>query len=112
MKMLLRYACLVKEFTKDNFFKRVYDVVARIPPGRVISYGQIAALLGDPRAARTVGWALSACPEALPWQRVVKADGSITGGQWAELRRTLLVDEGVEFLSDGRVDMSTYGWRG
>ena len=102
----------MKNPANNNFFKRVYDIVARIPPGKVISYGQIAALLGNPRAARTVGWAISKCPEALPWQRVVKADGSVTGGTWAGLRRILLADEGVNFLPDGRVDMSKHGWRG
>ncbi len=94
-----------------NFFDKVYEIVAQIPYGKVVSYGQIAALLGNPRAARSVGWALSACPEELPWQRVVKADGSVTGGVWAERRRALLQDEGVEFLPDGRVDMKACSWR-
>ena len=95
---------------KDNFFERVYEIVAQIPYGKVISYGQIAAALGKPGAARSVGWALSACPEDLPWQRVVKADGSITGGAYSELRRELLTSEGVEFLLDGRVDMHEHAW--
>ncbi|MDR1357982.1 MAG: MGMT family protein [Coriobacteriales bacterium] len=96
--------------TDNTFFKRVYALVAQVPRGRVVSYGQIAALLGNPRAARSVGWALSACPEELPWQRVVKADGSVTGGVWAELRRELLGEEGVDFLPDGRVDMDACRW--
>ena len=50
------------------------------------------------------------CPDELPWQRVVKADGGIAGGGWAELRRALLEDEGVAFLPDGRVDMVRCGW--
>ncbi|MDR1088477.1 MAG: MGMT family protein [Coriobacteriales bacterium] len=96
--------------TESTFFKRVYGIVAQIPRGRVVSYGQIAARLGRPRGARSVGWALSVCPEELPWQRVVKADGSVTGGVWTELRRELLADEGVEFLLDGRVDMDACRW--
>ena len=95
-----------------SFFERVYKIVAKVPYGRVISYGQIARMLGHPRAARTVGWALSVCPEALPWQRVVKADGSIAGGGFAELRRTMLVEEGVKFRVDGRVDMDACEWDG
>jgi methylated-DNA-protein-cysteine methyltransferase-like protein len=95
-----------------GFFERVYAVLARIPSGKVISYGQIAVYLGAPRSARMVGWALSACPEDLPWQRVVYADGSIGGGSWADLRRQLLVDEGVVFLPDGRVDMARHAWKG
>ena len=97
---------------EDSFFDQVYKIVAKIPYGRVISYGQIAHMLGHPRAARTVGWALSVCPENLPWQRVVKADGAIAGGGFAELRRTLLIEEGVPILSDGRVDMDACEWDG
>jgi methylated-DNA-protein-cysteine methyltransferase-like protein len=97
---------------KQSFFTQVYAVVGMIPYGRVASYGQIARMLGRPRAAREVGWALSNCPEELPWQRVVKADGSITGGVHAEIRRALLAEEGVAFLSDGRVDMEAHRWEG
>ena len=95
-----------------SFFDRVYEIVAQIPRGAVVSYGQIARMLGAPRAARTVGWALSACPEELPWQRVVRADGAIAGGGFAELRRAMLLEEGVPFLPDGRVDMDACEWEG
>ena len=89
----------------NPFFEQVYAVVERIPHGRVVSYGQIAHMLGRPRAAREVGRAMRCCPERLPWQRVVMADGSITGGVYADIRRALLEAEGVTFLPDGRVDM-------
>jgi hypoxanthine-DNA glycosylase len=69
-------------------------------------------MLGRPRAAREVGWAMSNCPDELPWQRVVMADGSITGGECAAARRALLRDEGVPFLPDGRVDMEACAWDG
>jgi len=101
--------------TKDSgttFFDQIYGIVEKIPYGKVVSYGQIARMLGSPRAARTVGWALSECPEHLPWQRVVKADGSIAAGGYEELRRTLLLEEGVAFLHDGRVDMEACAWDG
>jgi len=62
-------------------------------------------MLGSPRAARQVGRAMRLCPERLPWQRVVKMDGSIAGGESADLRRAMLEAEGVAFLPDGRVDM-------
>ncbi|MCL2421540.1 MAG: MGMT family protein [Defluviitaleaceae bacterium] len=90
------------------FFKQVYEVVERIPYGKVVSYGQIAWALGSPRAARQVGWAMRHCPEHLPWQRVVKADGTITGGMFAEIRKGMLESEGVTFLPDGRVDMKAH----
>ena len=93
-----------------TFFAEVYDVVRRIPLGKVVSYGQIARCLGNPRAARQVGWAMRSCPEGLPWQRVVMADGSIAGGGYAELRRALLEAEGVLFLPDGRIDLTACRW--
>ena len=86
-------------------------LVEQIPYGRVASYGQIARMLGNPRAARQVGWAMHCCPAHLPWQRVVKADGSIAGGMAPELRRSLLQAEGVRFLPDGRVDMRRCCWK-
>jgi len=92
----------------NPFNQQVYAIVEQIPHGKVVSYGQIARMLGRPRAAREVGWAMRVCPEGLPWQRVVMADGSITGGVYAELRKALLESEGVAFLPDGRVDMEKY----
>lgn len=94
----------------NPFFEQVYTVVEQIPYGKVTSYGQIARLLGRPRAAREVGRAMHCCPEHLPWQRVVMADGSITGGTFADMRRSALQNEGVGFLPDGRVDMALYRW--
>ncbi len=94
----------------DAFFTRVYGIVAQIPCGSVLSYGDIAAMLGAPRAARQVGWAMRCCPDELPWQRVVRQDGTIAGGGYAETRRALLKAEGVTFLPDGRVDMRRHRW--
>ncbi|MCL2857630.1 MAG: MGMT family protein [Oscillospiraceae bacterium] len=91
----------------NPFFKQVYAVVERIPHGKVMSYGQIALMLGSPRGARQVGWAMRCCPGHLPWQRVVMADGSIAGGLYADIRKSLLEAEGVVFLPDGRIDMKT-----
>jgi methylated-DNA-protein-cysteine methyltransferase-like protein len=93
----------------NPFFAQVYAVVEQIPCGKVVSYGQIARMLGRPRAAREVGWAMRCCPEGLPWQRVVMADGSITGGIYADMRKLLLEAEGAIFLPDGRVDMKQSG---
>ena len=94
------------------FFEQVYAIVEKIPYGTVASYGQIARMLGRPRAAREVGWAMRCCPDHVPWQRVVMADGSITGGVYADLRRAILETEEVAFLPDGRVDMDACRWRG
>lgn len=94
-----------------SFSARVYEIVARVPRERVVSYGQIALMLGAPRAARQVGRAMRFCPEELPWHRVVKADGAIADGGHSELRRALLVSEGIPFTADGRVDMAACRWR-
>ena len=97
-----------------GFFDRVYDLVEQIPLGRVATYGQIATLLGVPRGARAVGWALRALPEprqrAVPWHRVVGARGRISpragGGPLVQRRR--LRAEGVRFRG-GRVDLARHG---
>ena len=89
----------------DSFFQSVYAVVAAIPYGRVITYGDIAKAIGYPRRARFVGFAMRVCPGELPWHRVVKADGSIAGVDFAPVREMLLRKEGVPFLPDGRVDL-------
>ena len=94
----------------NTFSSQVYHIVAQIPCGKVVSYGQIARILGSPRAARQVGWAMRHCPEHLPWQRVVMADGSVTGGAFADERRARLKAEGVVFLDGGRVDMELCRW--
>lgn len=95
----------------DPFFKAVYELVARVPRGKVVSYGQVGRLLGYPRSARQVGRAMRHCPDGLPWQRVVMADGAITGGLYAPLRRAMLEEEGITFLPDGRVDMQAHRWQ-
>ena len=96
-----------------SLHRRIYSVVARIPRGRVATYGQIAALAGLPRHARMVGQALHASPEDsdLPWQRVINSQGKISERPGAERQRTLLEEEGVIFVKD-KVDMKKYGWRG
>lgn len=99
------------------FFDQVHQVVRCIPAGKVATYGQIARLLGQPRAARTVGWALRAAPEGsdLPWQRVINARGTVSfgaGTPGAELQRALLEAEGIVFDEQGRVDLKVHGWEG
>lgn len=96
----------------SDFFEQVYAIVARIPYGKVVSYGEISWMLGRPRSAREVGRAMRCCPEKLPYHRVVRADGSITGGAHAEIRKILLENEGVAFLPGGRVDMKAHRWSG
>lgn len=104
---------------KLGFNERVYRVVRCVPRGMVASYGDIAAVLGSPRAARQVGWALSALEddrvavaERVPWHRIIRVSGHIAlQGEPGRglLQRALLEEEGVLFLED-RVDMARFRW--
>lgn len=93
-----------------------YDVVRRVPPGRVTTYGTVAQEAGLPGRARQVGYALSALPDDhdVPWHRVVNARGEVStrsgGSSFEKIQRTLLEAEGVVFDPTGRVDLDRYGW--
>ena len=99
-----------------NFYDKVYAIVAKIPKGKVASYGQIAAWCGSWRASRAVGYALFRPPEEtkLPCHRVVYRDGSLAAeavfGKGVQAR--LLKAEGVTFTQDGRVDIQKHYWDG
>lgn len=94
--------------------ERIFQVVYRIPTGKVATYGQIADLAGLPRAARLVGSTLKGLPKdsKLPWHRVINAAGRISlparGG--GRNQRERLEREGVVFLN-GKIDLREYGWR-
>ncbi len=98
-----------------NTFSIIYDIVRRIPPGRVATYGQIARLAGMPRGARIVSYALSACPadSDLPCHRVVDRFGG-TKAVFDILapgtQRAMLQAEGVLFDAEGRVDLARCRW--
>lgn len=99
----------------EGFFTKVYEKVKQIPLGKVATYGQIARLVGDPRAGRQVGWALHVNPQPyiVPCHRVVNRQGKLSGafafgGQDAQ--RYLLMNEGVEFLDDETVNLSKHLW--
>ena len=100
---------------EESFFERAWDVVRQIPEGRVASYGQVAALAGNPRGARGVGFALHRNPQpgVIPCHRVVFKDGSVCTGfafGGPQVQRRMLEEEGVVFLPDGRVDMARCRW--
>jgi methylated-DNA-protein-cysteine methyltransferase-like protein len=91
--------------------------VARIPRGRVATYGQVASLAELPRQARLVGYAMHGLPggSRLPWHRVVNAQGRVSArsepGPSEGLQRHLLEEEGVVFDLSGRIDLRRYRWR-
>lgn len=94
----------------SGFNNEVYSIVAEIPEGFVITYGQIARLLGRPRCARMVGQAMYRAPAALhlPCHRVVNGKGGLVPG-WEEQKK-LLEAEGVTFKKNGCVDLSCHTW--
>jgi methylated-DNA-protein-cysteine methyltransferase-like protein len=101
-----------------KFARAVYALVRQVPRGRVVTYGQVAAILGHPRAARAVGAALSNLPEPLlrivPWQRVINAAGGISFRgdlHRPDQQRELLEMEGVP-IRGGRVDLARHRWSG
>ncbi len=104
---------------RSSAYPDIYNVVRRIPRGRVATYGQVATLAGRPGRARQVGYALHALrpPQDLdvPWHRVINARGEISArasaGLQEQTQRRLLEAEGVTFNAHGRVDLNLYLWR-
>ena len=105
----------------EAFNKRVWELVRKVPPGKVATYGQIALMLPPPAgvdfdaykafAPRWVGGAMAACPDDVPWQRVINSQGKISERPGAKKQRLLLEGEGIEFVKD-KVDLRKYGWGG
>lgn len=99
---------------KDSFKEKVYQILREVPQGKVVTYGQLAALSGKPKAARAVGMFMKTNPDApkTPCHRVVASDGSLTGysgnGGIASKKRMLL-SEGVSFIRN-KVDLSISRW--
>ena len=98
-------------------YERIYALVRQVPRGRVITYGQVAQVVGG-CGARQVGYALAALRSGsrpdVPWQRVINRQGriSITDPYGGYLQRKLLEEEGVHFDANDQVDFDTYGWIG
>jgi len=109
---------MLTEDTMQNdtgFFKQVYSIVSKIPQGKVATYGQIALILGKPRGARAVGWAMRCAPQqlGLACHRVVNSKGTLSPfyvfGD-SQIQKQLLSDEGITFTQDGRINMKKHLW--
>ena len=107
---------------QQAYYEQVWNLVRQIPRGKVASYGQIALMIPPPVGVefegykafspRWVGGAMAACPDDVPWQRVINSKGEISPRPGAEKQRELLEEEGVVFNEKNRVDLKKYGWTG
>ncbi|HEX7722886.1 MAG TPA: MGMT family protein [Pyrinomonadaceae bacterium] len=94
---------------------RVYKIVRRIPRGRVMTYGQIAYMLGEGYTPRTVGFVMHSADESnTPWHRVINSQGKVSTGRIvlpADKQQRLLEREGVKFDERGRCDLEKFLWK-
>ena len=97
-----------------NYRERVYEIVRKIPPGRVMTYGQLAEILGEGYTPRTVGYVMHGSDTAkVPWQRVINSQGACSTGKMTmpiNLQQNMLESEGVVFSDKGKCDLGTYLW--
>ena len=107
--------------SRQDFNERVWDLARKIPSGKVATYGQLALMLRPPPGVddstyrafgpRWVGGAMAACPEDVPWQRVINSQGKISERPGAAKQRAMLNEEGIEFVKE-KIDLKQYGWNG
>ena len=105
---------------KQQFFEQVWSLVRQIPQGKVATYGQLTKLLDQPEgvseadykmsAARWVGSAMAACPDNVPWHRVINSQGKISHSREAAQQKQLLEAENVFFTQD-KINLDVYQWR-
>ncbi len=102
---------------KENseFYLNVVRTIKKIPKGKVATYGQIAKIAGKPQGSRGVGWILHSSSSArqLPWQRVINSQGKISfpkGTENFKLQRKLLLEEGIDVSTTGRVSLAQFLW--
>jgi len=99
---------------EQKYRERVYEIVRQIPSGKVMTYGQIAGMLGAGYTARTIGYVMHAADtENVPWQRVINSQGACSTGKMmlpVNIQQKILEDEGVKFDAKGRCDLNVYRW--
>jgi methylated-DNA-protein-cysteine methyltransferase related protein len=96
-----------------GYRERVYQIVRSIPRGRVMTYGQLAELLGEGYTPRTVGFVMHASGDKTPWHRVINAQGACSTGKVVlphDKQQRMLEREGVSFNEHGRCDLQKYLW--
>ena len=99
--------------SENEYRERVFQIVRMIPRGRVMTYGQIAAMLGDGYTPRTVGFVMHSSDDNTPWHRVINAQGGCSTRGLVlphDKQQRMLEAEGVEFNQQGRCSLQTYAW--
>lgn len=105
----------------QDYNEQVWTLVRQVPQGKVVTYGQIAQMIPPPVGMepqdykafgpRWVGDAMAACPNDVPWQRVINSQGKISDRPGAQRQRQRLEDEGIVFVND-KVNLKSYQWQG
>src|SRR4029078_1769774 len=96
-----------------TYRERVYQIVRQIPVGKVMTYGQLAIILGEGYTARTIGYVMHGSDEDVPWQRVINSQGKCSTGRLTiplNLQQELLEAEGVVFNASGKCDLAKFLW--
>ncbi len=103
-----------EQINESKYRERVYEIVCEIPVGRVMTYGQIAEILGEGYTPRTIGYVMHAADtEKIPWQRVINSQGACSTGKMTmpiNIQQKILEDEGIKFNEKGRCDLKIYLW--
>lgn len=105
---------LVMKVDEQSYREKVYKIVREIPKGKVMTYGQIADILGEGYTARTIGYVMHAAEtEKVPWQRVINSQGGCSTQKLTiphNIQQKILEDEGVIFNEKGKCDLEKYRW--
>lgn len=99
---------------EQSYREKVYEIVRQIPAARVMTYGQIAEILGEGYTARTIGYVMHASnTEDVPWQRVINSQGKCSTGRLLlpqNIQQKMLENEGIVFNEKGKCDLNVYRW--
>ena len=103
----------MRQADETAYREKVFTLVASIPKGKVMTYGSIAAVLGEGYTPRTVGYVMHNSPDDVPWQRVINSQGRCSTGRLTiplNLQQEMLEAEGVVFSNAERCDLKVYQW--
>ena len=103
----------MKRLDERSYRQPFYDLVRRIPRGKVMTYGSVAIVLGEGYTPRTVGYVMHGSPDGVPWQRVINSQGKTSTARLTipiNLQQELLEAEGIIFSPSGKCDLSVYQW--